>query len=49
MNQVNDIDLEYQRHVEDNHPSMPVYPTLRQIQELGLRPQNKIWESLGVK
>jgi len=35
-----DLDAVYQRHVDDNHPSKPVYPTIRQIQELGLRPQN---------
>jgi hypothetical protein len=44
-----DIDSEYQKHVERNHPSKPVYPTIRQIQELGLKPQDKIWESLGLE
>jgi hypothetical protein len=40
-----DLDVTYQKHFEDNHPSKPAYPTIRQIQELGLKPQNKIWES----
>jgi len=31
-------------HVKQKHPEKPVYPTIRQIQELGLEPQNKIWE-----
>jgi hypothetical protein len=44
-----DLDAVYQRHVEVNHPSMPVYPTLRQIRELYLEPQNKIWEELGIE
>ena len=44
-----DIDSEYQKHVERNHPSKPVYPTIRQIQELGLKPQDKIWEELGIE
>jgi len=39
----------YQRHVEDSHKGKPVYPTIRQIKELELKPQNKIWESLGVE
>ncbi|MGI0034125.1 MAG: hypothetical protein ACRD97_12770, partial [Nitrososphaeraceae archaeon] len=39
-----DSDLEYQKHVEQKDPSKPVYPTIRQIQEYGLKPQDKIWE-----
>jgi hypothetical protein len=27
----------------------PVYPSLRQINELGLKPQNKQWEELGIE
>jgi hypothetical protein len=41
-----DLDVVYQRHVEDNHKSKPVYPTKKEIQELHLKPQNKIWEEL---
>jgi hypothetical protein len=29
--------------------SRPVYLTIRQIQELGLEPQDKIWEELAVE
>jgi len=44
-----DIDVTYQRHVEDNHPSMPVYPSTKQIKEYRLKPQNRIWENLGIE
>lgn len=39
-----DQDLDYQKHVVHNHHSKPVYPTIRYIQELCLKPQNKIWK-----
>jgi hypothetical protein len=39
-----DIDRTYQQHIEQNHKGLPVYPTLKQIQELGLKRQNKVWE-----
>lgn len=39
-----DIDKTYQNHVKQNHKGKPLYPTLKQIQELGLEGQNKIWE-----
>ena len=44
-----DLDLEYQKHVEHNHPSNPVYPSIRQNQELLLEPQDKIWDNLGIE
>jgi len=43
-----DIDLEYQQHVKQKHPSKPVYSTISQIQKYSLKPQNKIWENLGL-
>jgi hypothetical protein len=44
-----DIDRTYQNHVIENHADKPVYPSLKQIQKLGLKPQNKVWEELGVE
>jgi hypothetical protein len=44
-----DIDRTYQNHVEQNHPSKSPYPTLKQIQELGLQKQGKVWEEMGIE
>jgi len=44
-----DEDIEYQTHVKQRHPSKPVYPTIRQIREYDLEPQDKNWETLGVE
>ena len=44
-----DIDRTYQNHVEQNHPSKSPYPTRKQIKELQLKPQNKVWEELGIE
>ncbi len=42
-----DLDLDYQKHAERNHPSKPVCPSIKQIQELRLKPKiksGKNWE-----
>jgi len=39
-----DIDRTYQDHVKQSHPDKPVYPNKKQIKELGLVEQNKMWE-----
>jgi hypothetical protein len=41
------IDRTYQNHVIENHPEKPFYPSLKQIQKLGLKPQNKVWEEFN--
>ena len=44
-----DIDRTYQNHVHQNHPEKPVYPSLKEIKELGLRSQGRAWEELGIE
>lgn len=41
-----DIDKEWQDHVKEKHPSMPVYPSLYFLRKNNLKPQNKIWEGM---
>jgi len=44
-----DNDSEYQNHVEQRHPSNPVYPTRKYLKAHGIKKQGKIWEDLGIE
>ena len=37
-------EVEYQKHVLNNHPHKRLYPSLSELAEMGLKPKGKRWE-----